>query len=145
MRNVLQYDITDEDTFQDILEEAQTALEAHKSAAFRELDSLWNDERGHPITYNHYYIDNVQKSRQDIVQKALGRSIDSASRSEYEGDVYDSRTDTRGFSVDKFLERLKSNFTTDMTDQACEEALEGLHSYYKVCHFRLPALFGFLT
>lgn len=43
----------------------QDWLENGEAEALAELRKLIDDEQGGPMTYNHYYTDNVQKSRLD--------------------------------------------------------------------------------
>ncbi|KAJ5890335.1 Dynamin [Penicillium subrubescens] len=40
------------------------ALDKKVDDSHEDLDKLLQDEHGHPITYNHYYTDKIQKARQ---------------------------------------------------------------------------------
>lgn len=40
-----------------------------------ELGNMLSDGQAHPITYNHYYTDNIQKIREDASRKGLKPSI----------------------------------------------------------------------
>jgi hypothetical protein len=34
--------------------------------ATEELRKLWQDEQHHPVTYNHYFTDNIQEYREQM-------------------------------------------------------------------------------
>ncbi|KAJ5100869.1 Dynamin [Penicillium angulare] len=61
-------------------------LQKHIMATFDEntddthegLVKLIQDERGHPITYNHYYTDNIQKARHDEAKDSIRNSVKKA-------------------------------------------------------------------
>lgn len=50
-----------------------------------ELDKTLQDEQGHPITYNHYYTDNIQKARIDTAKYHLERSVKNATKPNTQG------------------------------------------------------------
>lgn len=63
MESGLRHIIHDERIFSDLLEIILASLQTSQKNAEEELNRLWQDEKQQPITYNHYYTDNVQKSR----------------------------------------------------------------------------------
>ncbi|KAI6399614.1 hypothetical protein MCOR20_008756 [Pyricularia oryzae] len=77
-----------------------------KAAAHEELRKLLEDLKGFPINYNHYYTDNLHKSRQEKLKSHL--------------------------KVGKpgYLEHHATN--ADMEEFSCEEAIECLLAIYKV-------------
>ena len=95
-------------------------------------------QRDHPITYNHYLTDNIQKARADHWGKLV-----EARLSEFFGIDLDS-TDThyhRGFDVSSLATSLKSlNTETSMERHACSEAVACMQAYYKVCSAPFPAM-----
>jgi hypothetical protein len=101
-------------------------FENKKRAAAEELKSLVEDEKRQPITYNHYYTDNIQNARQDSIQAAMQSVVEN----DLNGELHVSNT-----AVDsgKFLASLQKRVIVDMDDQACSEAQAGLKAYYKVC------------
>lgn len=112
-----------------IKEGIEVALQESKTKAEEELSKLWADEQEHPITYNHYYTDNVQKSRLDGTQKMLERALETAKVTEEDFLGTKSISD---ISVETLIAAVRSNVVVDMDEQACSEALDGLKAYYKV-------------
>lgn len=110
-----------------IQEIIQSKFEIKKLAAAKELKTLIEDEKRQPITYNHYYTDNIQNARHD----AMKGNIQKAMHSVVEHDLC-------GFNVlmdpIKILAALQNRVIVNMDDQACSEALAGLNAYYKVCY-----------
>uniref|UniRef100_L7IQ43 Interferon-induced GTP-binding protein Mx2 n=1 Tax=Pyricularia oryzae (strain P131) TaxID=1143193 RepID=L7IQ43_PYRO1 len=97
--------------------------------ALMELDKLRKDEQRQPITYNHYYTDNIQKSRHGFLREAVEGAIKETASSDYHGKLHVSNIP---MDIEKFLEAMKRKVNVDMDDQACAEALAGLEAYYKV-------------
>lgn len=88
------------------------------------------DEEHHPITYNHYYTDNIQQARSDSQKAGLQSALTSTLENGWSSKI-DTITDTS--QMKKFLNCLQPKICVDMDAQACEEALAGLNAYYKVC------------
>ncbi|RFU80662.1 interferon-induced gtp-binding mx [Trichoderma arundinaceum] len=102
-------------------------LETTEDLALEELERLIEDERRAPLTYNHYYTDNVQKSRLDAQKKAVRKAINA--EHDYRGQLHiNNITD----DIERFVSAIGSRVTVDMDEQACEEAITKLHAYYKV-------------
>jgi hypothetical protein len=104
-------------------------LQNNLKNAMDELESLLDDERRHPITYNHYYTDNIQKSRQQRLHKSVEKAIQGA-MDDNGGKLHVSNT---SFDHEKLFDSLNNRIIVDMDEQACSEALEDLEAYYKVC------------
>ncbi|TLS21024.1 uncharacterized protein PpBr36_10767 [Pyricularia pennisetigena] len=104
-------------------------VEAAGNSASIELNKLKEDEQRQPITYNHYYTDNIQKSRHGFFREAVEAAIKETASTDYHGKFHVSN-----IPVDfaRFFEAMKSKVNVDMDDQACAEALAGLEAYYKV-------------
>ena len=92
------------------------------------LDRLLNDRDRHPITYNHYYTDNLQKLKQERQVKELGSKIQSFlnSSSDY--------VQNKSFSISILAKTLSahSGNESDMDSFACSELLDSMQAYYKV-------------
>ncbi|KAK2058613.1 hypothetical protein LY76DRAFT_654818 [Colletotrichum caudatum] len=103
-------------------------LEKCRTHAVEELGKILVDEKRHPITYNHYYTDNIQKARGDYHKLALKEAIHPVFSS------WGARLDLKNYPTDRDLlvDALQPKITVDMDQQACEEALAGLNAYYKV-------------
>ena len=111
----------------EIQEGMDSKLEGCKNLAKEELKKLCDDERGYLITYNHYYTDNVQKSRMSSLEDTVRRTIQWSS-------TYDDHGSPEGNVVDTnlLISTLHKNIQVEMDEQACSEALEDLNAYYKV-------------
>jgi hypothetical protein len=94
------------------------------------LGRLLKDRDKHPITYNHYYIENLQRSRQDYREKILESKIQI-----FMG-VSPGSPDRvqKSFSVSNLAKTLSgySESESDMDSFACSELLESMQAYYKV-------------
>lgn len=97
-------------------------------AALAELDKLHGDESIQPITYNHYYTDNIQKARQDMTKKAIAQAVRGAS-SDWDGVLHVSNTHDDRL---RLLTTLQNHITVDMEQEACNEGKTSLQAYYKV-------------
>jgi hypothetical protein len=107
------------------------SLDRNARAGRSELDKLLEDERQQPITYNHYYTDNIQKSRQDFLRNSMEKAMREATDHEWNGKLHISNNSVDG---QKLLAALQRRINVDMDLQACEEALAGLNAYYEVRH-----------
>jgi hypothetical protein len=105
------------------------SLDRNARAGRSELDRLLEDEKQQPITYNHYYTDNIQKSRQDFLRNSIEKAMREATDHEWNGKLHISNNSVDGR---KLLAALQRRINVDMDLQACEEALAGLNAYYKV-------------
>lgn len=97
--------------------------------AEEELEKILLDERIQPITYNHYYIDNIQKARAEAQNVEIQKMIDGATTSKV-----DKKTLVTSNTVElqKLATSIQSRGVVDMTEQACLESLAALNAYYKV-------------
>jgi hypothetical protein len=122
--------IKDEHILEEVVEMTRSSLLESKVAANEELEKLYKDEElQQPITYNHYYTDNVQKSRRDSTCKLLRKAMDDARIHDWNGKFHFSNNT---IDEEKLLTSLQKRVVVDMDDQACSEALAGLQAYYKV-------------
>ncbi|KAK1996184.1 vacuolar sorting protein VPS1 [Colletotrichum falcatum] len=103
-------------------------LENCRTHAFDELHKILLDEERHPITYNHYYTNNIQKARSDYHKSALKDAIHPVVSS------WDKSLDLKSCpgDCDRLVDALQPKICVNMDQQACEEALAGLNAYYKV-------------
>ncbi|KAH7344294.1 Dynamin family protein [Pyrenochaeta sp. MPI-SDFR-AT-0127] len=105
------------------------SLNTKFQSAEEELNKILMDEQMQPITYNHYYTDNIQKARVDAAQKNLQNLMDCAISSDWTGNLHVSNTKA---DLRKLSSSLKAQVVVDMTQQACVESLAALDAYYKV-------------
>jgi len=129
VKSALSHVVQNEQVLYELLEIANTSLQRSKQNAEEELKKLCHDEKQHPITYNHYYTDNVQKSRQDTTRQMIRTAMDEARREDWNGRFHISNTQV---DAEKLLSSLQCRITINMDSQACAEALAGLDAYYKV-------------
>lgn len=87
--------------------------------------------RGHPITYNHYLTDNIQKLRRTRDEKALMQNLDQF----FGTKIKKGKTEVENvtFDAQALLKALLSHATNvDMDRYACSEAIDVMKAYYKV-------------
>ena len=132
--SALEHVVKDERVRVEISESAFATLQTNLGAAAEELDRLCRDERLQPITYNHYYTDNVQNARQGDLKKMIGKLMNDSAAQDWNGKLHVSNNN---FDAAKLLLALQSRIIVDMDAQACAEALSGLNAYYKVCSMPL--------
>jgi hypothetical protein len=97
-------------------------------------DLLASHQRGHPITYNHYFTETVQQVRKEritadftrIIKDVFGvSSLNPAGHSRY------VETDYR-----PLLNALVTHGNPDLNQYACSEALDCMQAYYRVsCYY----------
>jgi Zn-finger nucleic acid-binding protein len=131
MRAALDHLVQEEGVRWEVLQLILEPLDRGARAGRSELDKLLEDERQQPITYNHYYTDNIQKSRQDFLRNSIEKAMREATDHEWNGKLHISNNSVDG---EKLLAALQRRINVDMDLQACEEALAGLNAYYKVSH-----------
>ncbi len=100
-------------------------LEERFTKAEEELRNLLNDRKGHAITYNHYYTENVQRLRSSRMNRRYEKVLNSL----------EAQSSTAG-KLDKnaVLAALTGANQTeaDMEEFACEEVLDCMLAFYKV-------------
>lgn len=87
------------------------------------------DERFSPLTYSHYYTDNVQKERLQSQQTAIRAAISLVTHHDRHGKPHISNSPD---DVEEFITAIKSRITVDIDQEACNEAMTQLDAYYKV-------------
>jgi len=82
VERALTWVVLEEDSRQKILLIATSRLEEARKLAQDELQKILSDEKKQPITYNHYYTDNIQNAREDSLKKlnSEGRARSSDGR-----------------------------------------------------------------
>jgi GTPase SAR1 family protein len=110
------------------------------------MDALKNDfeemvasvlephQRGHPVTYNHYFTDNIQKAKAQHRKDSLTRQLDSFFGTD--SNAGKTQVVSRTFDVANLLQTLNQGTEADMDRYACSEAIDCMQAYYKVCYPR---------
>ncbi|KAI1136785.1 putative dynamin GTPase [Hypoxylon sp. FL0543] len=123
--------ISDEQLRRKVLILCRKGLEENRRLAYEELQKLVDDEmKQQPITYNHYYTQKIERTRdeasQDLVRPVIANAVE------------------RGWTASKFISpqmsdqieeaanELKSRLSIDTVHQACNEGLAALDAYYAV-------------
>jgi len=132
VKGAVRYVSADDQISLEMLDRIESSLLESKQTSEEELLKLCEDEAQQPITYNHYYTDNVQKARQASTRKWIKKAMKDASIEYYNGKLHISNTAADG---EKLLTALQRQILIDMDDQACSEVLAGFSAYYKVGTF----------
>jgi GTPase SAR1 family protein len=108
------------------------------------MDALKNDleamvssilephQRGHLITYNHYFTDNVQKAKAQHQKDTLTRQLKASSGAKSKGGVWPV---DGAFDLQSIVDSLNQSTEADMDRHACSEAIRCMEAYYKVRPF----------
>jgi hypothetical protein len=104
-------------------------LATRMGEAEKELRILVEDEQQQPITYNHYFTDNVQKARQNASRDLMNRIVKDTADDDFHGAMHISNN---GIDVKRLVSALQKRVIVDMDEQACSEVRAGLDAYYKV-------------
>lgn len=131
MHAALRHVIREDSVRFEVSEIVFASLAANLVEGKQELARLHDDEGQQPITYNHYYTDNIQRSRQDALKTAIEKAMKETTEFEWNGKLHINNNTVDG---EKLLASLQRRINVDMDVQACEEALAGLNAYYKVRH-----------
>ncbi|TKA74100.1 hypothetical protein B0A55_11064 [Friedmanniomyces simplex] len=113
----------EEQVFAGIKEGIDCALQEGRTRAEEELMRLCADEQQQPIAYNHYYTDNVQKSRLDSTQKTIERAMEKVNvdPDDLEG------TAVGNMSAETLVAAIRQNIVVNMDEQAynvCKQVIE---------------------
>ena len=130
MRLALDHVVKEDAVRSEIADIVALYLRKNIQASKAELVRLLEDEQQQqPITYNHYYTDNIQRSRQDNTKAAVEKGlIETGVITWSNGKMTGGNTMVNGGQL---LTALQQTINVDMDKQASEEALAGLDAYYK--------------
>ncbi|KAI7081126.1 hypothetical protein KC356_g9299 [Hortaea werneckii] len=112
-----------------IIKQVNENLATHMSEAEKELQILVEDEQRQPITYNHYYTDNIQEARQNASRDLIHKIVKDTADDDFHGAMHISHN---GIDVKRLVGALQKRVIVDMDEQACSEVRAGLDAYYKV-------------
>jgi hypothetical protein len=119
--------ITDEERISlEIKRQVNERLTTQLNRAEKELQILIEDEHQQPITYNHYYTDNVQKARQDASRNLINNIVKDTAGD----DTKNSKKNS--IDVERLVNALHKHVNANMDEQACAEVRADLDAYYKV-------------
>ncbi|KAK0954529.1 hypothetical protein LTR91_022650 [Friedmanniomyces endolithicus] len=87
-------------------------------------------QRGHPITYNHYFTDTIQKVRREHTKKQQSKLLRSFFGNKSRSAPYGAPS--QDVDLEKLLEALNPEPEGSMDPFACSEATYCMEAYYKV-------------
>ena len=122
--------VHEDQLFEEISQIYDEWVDNARKSAFAELGKLVDDERRAPLTYNHYYTDNIQKSRLGGQQAALKRAVEQFAEQDRNGKMHISNIASE---IEGFVSSIGTRILVDMDEQACYDAMTQLDAYYKVC------------
>jgi len=131
LRNVLD-EITITGLSDHVLNPALDEIEESLRSMAKEL--LKPQQSGHPITYNHYFTDSVQKARADHLRKSMTDRLKKFFRLQYPEE--ESVPQKRSFRMDQLIEALTIETDANMEHFAASEAVDCMQAYYKVFQTR---------
>ena len=136
--SLIVHDILDERTSNGVLAQLiNPELEKLEAALRSRTQELLRPQQfGHPITYNHYFTETVQKTRQEHLQKHVNEKL-----REFFGSHYPRRPSqetTFLFKMDDLIQTLGTQTEANMERFACSEAIDYMQAYYKV-HRRITS------
>ena len=121
--------VTSKALFQKIFEPALNQLLESLNAKTAEL--LTPHQKSHPITYNHYFIETLQKVRNERSKNEYSRIVKNFfGVSSLEPMTYINQHK----DLNQLVTALVQNTEPDMNRSACSEALDCMEAYYKVIY-----------
>ncbi|KAK5046367.1 hypothetical protein LTR84_008168 [Exophiala bonariae] len=97
---------------------------------------------GRPLTFNHYFIDNIQKKRREETRKNLATKLNAFLGKDPEAKVEVDRIYEGKFNVRALLDSLVLKTEVDFERFACVEATNAMEAYYKVALKTVIDAFG---
>jgi hypothetical protein len=110
----------------------QDSVKRRYEAALHELELLQEDLESYPINYNHYYIDNITKTKIKRYEASLSRSIERATEHKHLEGCMSTHT-SASIDIAAVINRLFRSTDRNMDKHSCEDTLDCLFSIYKVC------------
>jgi hypothetical protein len=87
-------------------------------------------QKGHPITYNHYFTETIQKARQEHEKKNMIRPLNAFFKLKLQTTSFYIPSQT--FNTADLLDALTQRTEEDPDRYACSEAVDCMEAYYKV-------------
>jgi len=122
-------EITRDGLLREVIEPAMLNCRERLEAKVAEI--MRPHQAGHPITYNHYFTDAIQKARQEHTRTEQAKHLNVFFGLKAEvGSSYVSRP--KDFWTGDLMEALTQQSEEDMDRYACSEAIDCMQAYYKV-------------
>ena len=107
------------------------ALKMRFDGAVGEMDRIMEDIKSYPMTYNNFYTDTIKEKRRERNVKSLTACINHATQQVRLPECSSNHTSAQ-IDAEKAAREYSEDANPDMDDHSCEEALDSLHSIYKV-------------
>lgn len=137
--NLILEHIADEETIVGLMRQIiNPTMDSLKQALEQKAKEVLDPhQRGHPITYNHYLIDNIQKAKGMHSRKRLEKTMYSFFNVQ-DPDNAHSQWLHGTFDLKSLLDQLTAKTEVDMDRFACSEAIDCMQAYYKVSFMPSP-------
>ena len=124
--------LADEPTSEALLDQVIDPLMDRKLKDMnKKLDELLRPyQSGHPITYNHYFTETIQKARETRHEAEIARKLRRFLGHKEDNTV--ENVSVKNASMSSLLSALTSRTEGDMDRYACSEILDCMEAYYKV-------------
>ncbi len=124
--------LADEPTSEALLDQViDPAMDQNLRNMNQKLDEILRPyQAGHPITYNHYFTETIQKVREKRHEEEIARKM-----KRFLGHKEDATVDNvsvKSMRMPSLLSALASRTEGDMDRYACSEILDCMEAYYKV-------------
>ena len=130
VQSVSAFIIKDANVRESLCQSVTATLDENVRGALNELNKLLEDEAGFPITYNHYYTDNIQKARNNRSRQDLETSLNNTISKDWNNRFHVSNSPDE---ISRLVTSLHNHgVIVDMEERACSEAQTDLDAYYKV-------------
>ncbi|KAL6717733.1 hypothetical protein ACLMJK_003818 [Lecanora helva] len=124
---------TNEATSEGLIREIiDPAIEKYAGRLAKKVEEILDPhQEGHPITYNHYFTETIQKARKEYAKKDQVQQLNNFFK--IKPDMGSSYVNShQGFDTGVLLEALNQRTEADMDRYACSEAVDCIEAYYKV-------------
>lgn len=112
------------------------------SLKFKAAELLASQQKRYPITDSHYFIDCVQKNREDQLQKSLKKKLREFFPKQTQSL---SGQETHSFNLNELVALLAGKTETDVEKLTCSEAIDCMAAYYKGIRQKFVDDFGNLA
>ena len=119
----------------------QDALKARYDSALEELGRIMEDNKGYPISYNHYYTETINERRQERQKASLAQCIEDATKHEKLDGCQSTHT-SASVDVNRAIEAYSKGIDPNMENVSCEEALDCVFAIYEVSRVYHRPLFS---
>ena len=127
--------LADEHTSNILLKEViDPLMDTRLNRLNKKLDEILEPHRkGHPITYNHYLTETIQRVKEKRHEEQIARRLRKFLG--HKDDAAVENVSVKGANMKSLLSALTSHNEADMDRYACSEILDCMEAYYKVSSF----------